>query len=127
MAVVVARATVAIKANTNEVPMKLTTPVLALALASLAGCSSKTTMHSGYPAETSAARMTAEPIARSATPSVPHLLPGQPGYSSPEDAVQALYRASVAKDLPGIARIVGLPESDLNRGERLPSESPPLI
>ncbi len=78
--------------------------LLAITLAGLVGCSSSTTTPSHYDAQANA---------QAATSADPAPLAGQPTYSSPEEAVQALYLASTAKDLPGMARIVGLPESDL--------------
>ncbi len=81
-------------------------PLVALA----AGCSSSSQIHAIHTDASSGAQTSA----RHTTPAEsPHLLPNQPSFSSTDEAVQALYAASTAKDLPAIARIVGLPESDL--------------
>src|SRR5712671_6412194 len=41
----------------------------------------------------------------------------QPTFGSPEEAVSALYRASAAKDLEAMTRIVGLPAQDVTSGD----------
>jgi hypothetical protein len=94
--------------------MKLTFP---LALAALAGCSSHHAMSSGYSTDDTHTIVAAEPDHRSVAdlkPSEPPiLLPGQPTYATPEEAVAALHEASARKDLPAVARIIGLPSEDL--------------
>jgi hypothetical protein len=90
--------------------MKLSS-LLILTAATATGCSSSSQTHQiqTTPADSPATTAPARPT----TAEAPHLLPGQPSFSSTDEAVQALYAASTAKNLGEIARIVGLPESDL--------------
>jgi hypothetical protein len=44
--------------------------------------------------------------------SSPQVLPDQPSYATPDDAVAALSQAAAKKDLQGMARILGLPAQD---------------
>jgi hypothetical protein len=92
--------------------MRLLSTILpALAALCFAGCSTQHTGSSTQPAPIQSTRTTPAPDAP------PQLLPGQPTFASPEDAVAALYRASAAKDLKSMAHIVGLPEEDVLTGD----------
>jgi hypothetical protein len=100
--------------------MKTHTSLAVLALVGLvAGCSpSQQSNYSQTSAEHATAAPTAAPAPMASTqrPTVsaaPALLPGQPSYSSTDEAIQALRSASAAKDLPAISKILGLPENDI--------------
>lgn len=50
------------------------------------------------------------------SPAVAEASAPQPDFASPEDAVAALYQAAAAKDLVGMAQVVGLPKQEVVTG-----------
>lgn len=93
--------------------MLLRTLLTATCLIALAGCASTNT--------TSAPTVTSDQTASAAqafstSSAAPALLPNQPGFNSQQEALDALRKAAAAKDRRETARILGLPEEDLDTG-----------
>jgi hypothetical protein len=89
----------------------LTTVLSGVAALCFAGCATQPTGRAPEPAPIQSTRIAPAPDVP------PQLLPGQPSFASPEDAVGALYGASAAKDLKAMANILGLPEEDICTGD----------
>jgi hypothetical protein len=61
-----------------------------------------------------------QPAAAAEPPAAPQILPDQPSYATPDDAVTALSQAAANKDLQAMARILGLPAQDVEQGGATP-------
>src|SRR5258708_28631550 len=86
--------------------MRLLTSVPAFAVLWFAGCGSAPSTSASHGSLSSQ-----DPVA-SSKPAAE-----QPTFGSPEEAVSALYRASAAKDLEAMTRIIGLPAQDVTSGD----------
>jgi hypothetical protein len=90
--------------------MKTATLLVAAPLIVLAasGCATDTTRREPADSATHASTLSAH-----AQVDPPTILPGQPGFDSQQQAVDALRKAAAAGDLSAMARTLGLPEEDV--------------